>query len=407
MNEAFFDGIFYFIQTLGLALLYLAAFAVLFLVLRWLKRKVKDRKTGEPIFMSKKEGKVALFLLSAFVFFNVFLYARLHSKWMGKDTAYPDAKEYFVAGQVVNAYRFFWFNLGAPDKFYVKPFVEPFNALQQKIYDQGVKYLPKEDGEIGIWTDLWFVYPWSKRFRIPKAKNPWITTPARLALIKRAWFCVRTVATKPFADRQMYEEYYLRDFPGMAFYYSMYEEFYAGNRFGAARKLAQDPMHVARSKQLVAWCEELQRKWQASRYMRTFLKRHQEVEAILQVEMLEELEDVIDGEIWERQFKCDDPFILKYVEVRNEFVEGKGGMPFYRRIGSRVMSKELYDRVINAMQSRFTRRILNKYCGYEAAGKENLFFYRSLMKTPEELIWERINSGFREELNLLKEQNHE
>ncbi|NPA95640.1 MAG: hypothetical protein GXO58_09475, partial [Thermodesulfobacteria bacterium] len=191
-------------------------------------------------------------------------------KWTGKDNANLDAKQYWVPGQVLNGFRLVLTTFIHPEI----PVMIPSNLLQQWIYDQGTKYLPENDGEIGVWQNSWFHYHYSRRDRKPLFIGKGSPSDLMVNILDRQWFCLETMATKPFADHQMEVEHYYRDYPSLALSYNLREGWYSGKLVASAARLAQMKKYVLRSRLLSQWLWELGEKWQTSEKTLRFLKKH-------------------------------------------------------------------------------------------------------------------------------------
>ena len=326
-------------------------------------------------------------------------------KWTGKDNANLEAKQYWVAGQVLNGFRLGLTTFIHPEI----PIMIPANRLQQWIYKKGSRYLPENDGEIGVWQNSWFHYHYSRRGRDPiflnKNGKP---SDLMINMLDRQWFCLKTMATKPFADHQMEVEHYYRDYISLALSYSFNEGFYSGYLAGSNSRMAQMPEQVQRSRQLSQWLWELHNKWQKSEEMRVFLEQHPKLEAMYQFEQTYELADIIQGEIYSREFNCNNQSIARYITTRKEFVEGAhGGKPAYLRMKSPSERERIYNLVISNTGARSIKYVIKHYCGFEVAGKADVSRYASWAKvhkvTPEIEAENSAKANFDDEIKILEE----
>lgn len=167
-------GLTYFFAALLILSFYLLFFILLIMGALWLFRRFRLQFSRESwvnknreawldirnVFTWKRLGIVFLF----FAVINCFAYVGQRIEWMGDDNDNFKAKEYFVSGQIVYFYRSIASDFIHPSKHRVTFLLD---WLQKAIYDEGVKYLPENDGEKGVWLYTWFVYPHSKRFKIP------------------------------------------------------------------------------------------------------------------------------------------------------------------------------------------------------------------------------------------------
>ena len=128
---------------------------------------------------------------------------------LGSDNANLEAKEYYVAGQVLQGFRTILTAFIHPEI----PLLLPANRMQEIIYGAGTRYLPENDGEIAVWQNAWFHYHYHKRGRRPLFVVNWEPSDKMVKMLDQWWFCLKTMTTKPFADRQMETEHYYRDYP--------------------------------------------------------------------------------------------------------------------------------------------------------------------------------------------------
>ncbi len=331
---------------------------------------------------------------------------QLH-KWTGKDNANLEAKQYWAAGQVLNGFRLALTTFIHPEI----PVMLPADLLQKWIYKNGSRYLPENDGEIGVWQNSWFYYHYSRRDRWPLFVMSHKPSPRMLQLLDKWWFCLQTMATKPFNDGQMVEERYYRDYPLLAFFYGQGEGFYSGKNLASARRLAQIEEHVQRSRLLAEWLWLLGEKWQNSDNMPQFVAKHPKLQALRQLVLLDELMDIIHGEIYARDFACDNQSVQRYLLMRKEFAEPQHEPPAYSRMKSRKQARFLYDGAINYVYARSTKYVLKHYCGYEVGGKENNRRYASWAEThnftPEKEAENRAKGNYFDEIKILEEMFNE
>jgi hypothetical protein len=195
-------------------------------------------------------------------------------------------------------------------------------------------------------------------------------------LLDRAWFAIESVSIHPFADKKMEEQEYLRSFPAMVFYYTMKEGYYAGKQVESIRPMSKDEKHVKRSKLLVGYLKKVKERWNQSNYLKKFVKENPVVEALLQVDLLSELEDVIHGSIWTHEFDCEkNPYIKDYIKIRQEFIDPGGEKPAYLRMKDKKQSDLFYYLAINSGASKFYRYLIKEFCKVEVAGKVDFSFY--------------------------------
>ena len=384
----------------------------------------------DKLFNSWREShnrRMALFLLFFFIAANLGIYISEYRQWMGKDNANLNAKQYFVAGQVVYFHRrFMSMVLGHPDKYSL---MVPFNGLQKMIYERGTRLLPKNDAEKAVWADLWFVYIYSRKNQLPykvfadrelgyaefRGTDGRIVTkkdalrgevsllPKKNEFMDLVWFCLKTMATGTFADQEMKEYHYLRNFAGQSQYYAYFSpRAYTKMHVNSRHFYAQMPAMTRRNEQLVLWLRALPDRWRDSATVRAFIKKHPRVDAMRQMGMLMSLVNIFDARIWARRFSCDDPFLNYLREARKEFVYGRSGTePVWQRMADKPTAKQFYAIAINSDIARFTNFITERKCGEPLPGKEDMREFRGEAISPEDSRKEAIRDLFPNELKIL------
>ncbi len=349
-------------------------------------------RTGR-FFRSRRFAYLLLLLVS----FHVSLYVLKRQQWMGKENGNYTAKEYWVAGQGVYAWRVIWQRIGGHPEALV---MQPLTLLQEWIYRQGYQYLPENDGERGVWTDAWFVYPYSRNMLLPKDSSDVRSSAATIALIERAWQAMEQQAVGTFADREMEEQYY-RNFPGEAFFYITYFGHLTGRNLGSDERYLQDAKLMEDHRKLRHWLQQLPLQWETSPKIVDFIDKHQKIEAmrLLTIQMLSS--NIIESNIYARTFSCTDQDIQEYIDARNAFVGDGTQRPAWQRMGQSKQGKRLYSIGVNTMQNRFSRYVLKRFCDKEVPGKEETLL--SATKTWSEYDWleSSLYATFFEELTIL------
>ncbi|MCP4988724.1 MAG: hypothetical protein GY928_22550 [Colwellia sp.] len=353
----------------------------------------------------KQQAKFVLFVILSF---NLFLYVTYKVEWMGDNNANLNAKQYWVAGQVVYSYRDLYTKLiGHPDD----NIIRPFTWLQEWIYQQGSQYLPKDDGEIGVWADIWFIHPYSQRLLYTKGVSGHRVSPLMMALVERSWFSLQKMATGKYADKQIMEHYYYRNFPSRAFYYLKNKGFLMGRYQDSAKKYRQNDKLLNRDRQLIAWLDELQDKWQVSPKTLTFIQQHPKVEALLQLTQQMLAGDLMFGSVFKRKFSCDTPEVEQYLNYRLAFIGDEHTKSAFQRMQSQEQAKRLYGIAVKTYTSRMSSYILARFCNIKTAGEDVIddahFTYKPSRRTPKERLEESLKSIFREEINILEEMYHD
>lgn len=407
----FVIGLWFLLLTITLIYLYLL---VPYVCLSWFnhvrqKRKAEKQSIEQKkvLFWSKKRKKVAISLAIFVSAVSLTIYAKERIKWMGDDNGNLGAKNYYVSGQVLNSFRTILTNFVHPEI----PVMAPLRSLQWVIYNQGVDQLPVNDGEVGVWQNQWFHNHYSKKNRqelFLKNNKPTETFRARL---DQWWFCLESMATGSYADKQMEEEHYYLDYPSLALSYYFHKGFYANHYAGSAHKLALIAKHVERAKILSNWLWELQPKWQQSSKTMAFIKNNPKLEAMYLYVLQAELTHYLQGTINQHQFSCDNIAIRRYVKARQQFVEPENGRPAYKRMKSGDQANRLYNWSIDNAQARSIRYVLRHYCGVEVVGKEDNSRYASWAKhdgqTPDQESEDRAKLNFQDEIKILERQFNE
>jgi len=356
-----------------------AYFFILFVarLSRHIWRKIRRKKYELPVgpitwtqlLKPKVSRKALLFFIVALASYHLIFYTSQRAKWMGDENAYPEAKQYWITGQVLLGFRMSLTRFLHPENI----IVWPSNALQKEIYRRGVKILPLDDGERGIWTDLWLVQPYSKYGHLTKDANTGKPSPDMIHLLETAWNSIETVATKPIADERMREQEYMRNFPAMVLYYASLEGFLTGIATNSAGRMAKAGKHTRRSKELISWLENLMTEWVKNENVKVFIGTHPQIISFWQISMLKELDDVIRVGLLDGSLDCFDPYVKKYVEIRSSFVNGSNGPPARSKMNDVQQAQYMYKSVVDSYAGRLNKYALEKYCGLSIAGGDAFF----------------------------------
>lgn len=329
---------------------------------------VKGRKW--PFFSSKAYTKIVL--LTSVILIAV--YANQRIEWMGKDNAHLDAKEYWVSGQVIASLRLAGTLVLHPEN----PLLWPYNFLQEVVYDKGIQYLPKEDGELGVWTDAWFIYPYNRRGLLPKVKvktDKWFhlidpvftakeTFPKIIAMLDRTWFAIQTMATKPYADKKMKVDNYYRNFPRTVMYYHVYESFYVPWQQGMFKKMMADPRYVPRNEHLVEWLDKIKKEWEASGFYSTMWERYPIVGASQAAVRLSVLQNLMKVLVLRKEFRCEHPLVDKVYKGFLELMSDDYTTNLllrYQQIDKK-QAAILYKDTLYSPAGQICQRMLERYC---------------------------------------------
>jgi hypothetical protein len=375
----------------------------------WQKDRAKEQDSGyqpEP-FWNKKRRAVLRSMALLVSIACIFIYTGQRIKWMGKDNANLTAKEYYVAGQSLNAFR------GALTTFIHPgiPVMAPLRWLQKLIYSTGAKYLPENDGEMGVWQNQWFHHHYSKKGRKELFIQNSKPTESMRMLVNQWWASLEIMATRPFADKQMEEEHYYLDYPSLALSYRLNKGYFAYHYAGSQHSLALIPKHVERARLLSGWLWALQGKWRKSAKTMAFIKKHPKLEAMYLYVLQAELIHYQQGLINQHQFTCDNIAVRRYVAARQQFIKPASGRPAYLRMKSYAQARRLYRWSVDGGQARSMRYVLRHYCGMEVVGKEDNSRYASSAKyhnrTPDQQSEHAAKMNFYDEIKILEEQFNE
>jgi hypothetical protein len=225
-------------------------------------------------------------------------------------------------------------------------------------------------------------------------------------LLDQWWFSLETMATKPFADKQM-EDLYCQGFASLAFSYSNNRGFYSGKIVGSAQRMAMMPAHVERSRLLSHWLWDLPGKWETSFFMKELLKKHPKVEVLRQMTLLLQLTALIQGEIHSRTFSCDNESVKRYIRARREFVDPADGKAAYLKMRDREQAQRAYRMAIEGTGPRSTKYVIKHFCTVVVAGKEdNSGFARISQyhnRTPERQAEYESSKNYEDEIKILEE----
>lgn len=405
----FLIGLFWFFMVIVMIGLYVGVAYLLFMVIRFYRaRKRANLETGwdDPVFWMSVDFKrlraACIIVLAA----SMTAYISQRIKWMGEDNANLKAKEYWVSGQVLNGFRQALTTVIHPDMF----IMWPAEGLQRLIYGMGSWQLPENDGEIGVWQNVWFNYHYIKKGRRNLGVNTGESSNKMRRILDQWWFSLEAMGSRPFADRQMEEEHYLRDYPALAFWYRMYAGFYTKKLIASASRLANIPKHVERYSRLSKWLYELPTKWQSSVKARNFNATHPKVVALAQTALIRTLQALIQGEIYERKFSCTNESIQRYVAARKDFIDGINGLPAYKTMADRKQGDRLWRIAIDLPGARSAKYVIRYYCGIDVAGKEDnnkrqyIEIGKLLNRSPDEQADSRARANWDDEIKILEGQ---
>lgn len=104
-------------------------------------------------------------VISLVVVIGLFVFER--QRWIKQDSAYVDAKNYFVVGMVLMDLRTLGHVFFYPERVIWKPAVK----LQEIISSSGKALIPRDDGEQGVWGYHFTLAPYINRIHAPETKD--------------------------------------------------------------------------------------------------------------------------------------------------------------------------------------------------------------------------------------------
>ncbi len=309
----FLHSILYLILTIGLVFLYLLFILLLLIIVRWCLRFLEVRRAGLyfvranfPEFTSKEDLRYVYLLFSLSLAFNSLVYVHQHKEWTGKNNIHLKAKEYWVAGQVVNMHRTLSGTFLHPDN----PLLAPFKYIQKRIYNQGVTYLPEDDGEKYLWYNHWFLYPYAQKYLRPYGIGDKEYEPRMAALLDTCWETMQGMMTKKIADKQMQKKYLLK-FPFLASYYTTFQPHYTGKLLFSGSKERTNPIYMNRYKTILQWVDTLYESWEKDGYLDEIRRKYPFVASVRQFLVIELLQGLALWLPTEGSFSCDHPVMKR------------------------------------------------------------------------------------------------
>jgi len=197
--------------------------------------------------------------------------------------------------------------------------MKPLTILQEIIYVQGKLHLPKDDAEISVWHYEWFVYPYSRRDLVPYSLQKDDLSEMQ-KLLDETWQDIENMMDLQIADKGM-KKRSNELLPAAMMYYTGRDKHY---KYGMYEKvpwrlgLAKDVRLIARYKKIVNWAESLKKN--------DYKYKGKEITPLSFGAMLvaknDSLERIIMGEIYERSFTCENPYLEQFYDSQKEFSGG-------------------------------------------------------------------------------------
>lgn len=335
----------------------------------------------------------------------VTIYFQERKIWMGNDNTYYQAKEYYVVGQVVFAHRkIFGYGLH-PENILMRP----YTALQKKIYNCGVKYLPQNDGERFVWENYWFLHLYTRKMLRPYGVGVKKYEPSMVELLDQCWESMEGMATHDIKDPQMKRDYYL-GYPSLVSYYSLYQGHYTGKFMNAGTARRKTEYLIERNYKTLLWLDQLESAWEQTGLIHEIKTKYPFVVACRQGTILDLLQDLALTIVSKGKFSCDHPLIKR---LHTEYVNAMSDDPdknyflLYSKRNSR-QAKLLYQPSVYSASGSSANYLLSHICGKEMpVEKFNVVSRRDPLSCK---FYEnnRVERVFKEELKpLLKEKKHE
>lgn len=400
---AFVEGIGFLCLSIFLLFLYaLAGYYVVFLLqalfrLLWFVQNGDGLKGDSLPWWPRR---FALIAFSAIFVYHLALYTSQRFEWMGEDNAHLNAKEYWAAGSPLYVVRIAAARYTHPDI----PVFGPLHQLQQAIYDRGVRHLPEGDGEIGVWTDLWFCYPYLLTFREPYGTDVQTPSPAMRQLLDKVWFSIETMASKPMADTQMKRQHYARNLPRSMFYYLINRGYYEDNQIRSRPATMRDPEQLRRFRAIANYQQELHDYWVGEGLFQPLLETAPKLEATRLTVANIVYMDLIVASIYSRTFRCDDPVIERYLAARKAFGGDAPDGDAWRRLHKREpqAAETLFIGAIDYPKPSFMKILLTERCDFEVPVEERFYLFFDKEFNRKQLR-PKVRSIFRDEWKLLEE----
>ena len=384
-----------FVLTVVVFVLYALALISPLVLLRHRKQKKVAAREGRTWTLKHTLRPIIRRLLLGYLAIHLGFFVWQWCKWNLVDNTHYAAKQYFAAGQVTAAQRKLCTLILHPDN----PLLWPLNQLQELEYALGVKYLPDDDGEKGVWRNSWFLYPYTRKGLRPYGTDRKHINPRMVAFLDDVWEIIETLSTRTFADRQMYREYLLT-FPLLANNYQLFDAYYLAEKKTGIRdtRIIKHPEYHAREMQLADWLLELEGKWRKEPDVWGKVQSRPKIEAARLMALICLHGNIIHGELMAGRFACDDPLIQRYRELRRRFVGDKTTKGAIERVADKKTREILYEMTVQNYLELFLKYAIQDFCHQPVAGR---FWLDKDMKE------NYFGDIYQQELSVIKEATHE
>lgn len=310
-----------------------------------------------------------------FVIYNITFYMNMRSQWIwSKGNDHLEAKEHFVSGQVLYGFRKILNQMGMhPENILMKP----LTVLQEIIYEQGKLHLPKDDAEVSVWHYEWFAYPYSRRDLVPYSLEKDDLSEMQ-KLLDETWHDIENMMELKIADTGI-KERSSELLPAAMMYYTGRDKHY---KYGMYEKvpwrlgLAQDTRLVERYKKIVTWAESLKKN--------DYKYKGKEITPLSFGAMLvaknDSLERIIMGEIYERSFTCENPYLEQFYDSQKEFSGGISQELWEKHFKQWSMYHDIISKSRGAVS---IVGIFSGKCNFRLATPVSKFQIKMLLSNPE------------------------
>lgn len=351
--------------------------------------------------------KTLLLFFAIIAVLSITLYIYERQQWINSKALHVEAKEYFVTGQVLSTYRKIVTEVIKPDNL----ILAPLNGLQHLIYNSGAPLLPKEDAEDALWYQIWFLYSYTQRDYIPYSDNPsyWDKQYPQHRWLESLWPYLEQLATHTIADPNMQVEY-LKNYPGLAFYYAMNQSFYfvkADNKmysdeYNPLYYLITHQQHINRNRLMQSSMQRYHEMYDRQDMHNRFGKKHPKIEVLSIGAQLTYDEVLIRHSIINEQFRCDLPYLLDWVAYKNMFTGEKRDGVLYQ-LNKREL-KHMHTAFVDSPQEYYHKYIAQEICHhrvYAIMANEWQRYGGTKEGWSEEIEYRTVRSWYEKELNLI------
>lgn len=307
--------------------------------------------------------KILLILLVVFIGGNISFYVKERFHWINDEHENLKAKEYFVLGNMVFFYRKVLNIFIEIDN----PIMSPLNTLQESIYDEGIKYLPKNDAEIAVWRYKFFLYFYTRKNYLPDKhlSNSKTISTKRVKVLEEMYWAIKTLATKDIVDKEINKMKY-KIFPFIVSYYALKKGNYFGSEAGYYRvkALMQNEEHMQRVEDITKWLVTLKEEWKLDITLyKEIEKKHPEIIVAHYLALIEFIGRILDKEITDKSLECTNPYIDLFTTSRKEvFGDGKSSALFTLQP---AQTKVLYQMIFQRQRTKIIVYELHEKCDTE------------------------------------------